>query len=476
MKHFRFILLVCILNCLAMANYAQQEQKNRLIVLTDVGAEVDDMQSLIRLLLYSNEIDIQGLVATTSVWMKNRVHPEIIRKLILDYGRVRPNLLQHEPGFPPADSLLRLVKSGNPAYGMEGVGEGKNSEGSDWIIRMLEKPDDRPLWIAIWGGANTLAQALYELRTTRSAAEVNRLIAKLRVYAISDQDDSGHWIRTQFPNLFYIVSPGDDYGRATWIGITMVVKGIDNEEISNDWIAEHIQEGHGPLGADYPDVAYGMEGDTPSFLSLIPNGLNAPEHPDWGGWGGRYALYLPHISPLKKGISGVPIEPETRPIWTDTSDTYRPFVHRPFGKTVGEDTLAFTGNQVTLWRWRKDFQNDFAARMDWCTKPYREANHPPVVQLKCPAQFTVKSGQVFWLNATATDPDGDHLSYLWFNYPEAGTYGKPVSIASAENMQAVSVVAPQVTHPVTLHFIVRVTDMGKPPLARYKRVMVTVMP
>ena len=51
--------------------------------------------------------------------------------------------------------------------------------------------------------------------------------------------------------------------------------------------------------------------------------------------------------------------------------------------------------KATLWRWRDDFQNDFAARMDWTTKPFSEANHPPVPVLSHPDAFTVKSGQGF---------------------------------------------------------------------------------
>ena len=112
-----------------------------------------------------------------------------------------------------------------------------------------------------------LAQALYKIKNTKTEKEQKQLIAKLRVYAISDQDDSGIWIRNNFPDLFYIVSPGDDYGSATWNGINSFIQGIDNSKISNSWLAQNIQQGHGPLGAAYPDVAWGMEGDTPSFLS-----------------------------------------------------------------------------------------------------------------------------------------------------------------------------------------------------------------
>src|SRR4030042_7135713 len=149
---------------------------------------------------------------------------------------------------------------------MLGVGNAKDSEGSDWIINELGGNDERPLWISIWGGSNTLAQALYKIKNTKTEKEQKLLISKLRVYTISDQDDSGIWIRNNFPDLFYIVSPGDDYGSATWNAINSFVQGVKNEKISNSWLVQNIQQGNGPLGAASPDVAWGMEGDTPSFL------------------------------------------------------------------------------------------------------------------------------------------------------------------------------------------------------------------
>lgn len=458
------------------SNVLPLDKQHRLIVLSDIEAEVDDTESFVRLMIYSNEIDIKGLIATTSVWKRTSVAPEAIRKVIRAYGKVQPNLLKHEAGFPSAESLLALVKQGLPKYGMMGVGEGKDSEGSDWIIKVLEEKDDRPLYISVWGGANTLAQALYKIEKTKTKAEAKELISKLRVYTISDQDDSGIWIRNNFPDLFYIVSPGDDYGSATWTGINSLIKGINNNKISNSWIAENIQQGHGPLGVEYPDVAWGMEGDTPSWLSLIPNGLNNPEHPDWGGWGGRYELYKPDFAKLKKGNSGAPFEPETREIWTNAIDTYNPYKSNEYGRTEVFDTVSFTDYKVTLWRWRDDFQNDFAARMEWCTKSYSEANHPPVPVLGSPEEITVKSGEVFGLDASAsTDPDGDHLSYLWFSYPEAGTYKKPI-ITSAENAHGVYLVAPTVDKKETAHIILKVTDKGTPSLSRYKRIIVTIIP
>ncbi|MCB0599204.1 MAG: DUF1593 domain-containing protein [Lewinellaceae bacterium] len=393
------------------------------------------------------------------------------------YGKAHSNLLRHESGYPAEQELLNLVRSGLPKYGMTGVGEGMDSEGSDWIIKVLEEKDDRPLWISVWGGVNTLAQALYKIKETKSEKEAARLIAKLRAYTISDQDDSGIWIRNNFPDLFYIVSPGDDYGSATWTGINTFVQGINNDEISNDWIARNIQQGHGPLGAGYPDVAWGMEGDTPAFLSLIPNGLNEPEHPEWGGWGGRYELYIPDFSQTKKGGSIVPIAPETREIWTNAIDTYTPYVPKAYGRAVGRDTMAFTGYKETLWRWRDDFQNDFAARMDWCLQSFEEANHPPVPVLSTEERLTVKSGEGVFLDASnSTDPDGDNLSYLWFNYPEAGTLQEEVKIGGSENSHTVYFEVPEVNKKEAIHFILKVTDKGTPALSRYKRIIIEIVP
>ena len=473
----RFALIfVAFFSLMIQRGVAQPETKNRLIVLTDIEADPDDSQTLIRLLLYSNQIDIEGLIATTSVHQKTRVAPETILKIINAYGKIQSNLLKHEPGFPEADELIGVVRQGLPVYGMEGVGEGKDSKGSEWIIRQLEKDDDRPLWISVWGGPNTLAQALWKLRETKPESELNQLVEKLRVYTISDQDDSGSWIRKNFPGLFYIVSPGG-YFNSTWIAITGKMDGAKNEVVSNSWITENIQQGHGPLGAMYPDVAYGMEGDTPSWLMLIRNGLNNPEHPDWGSWGGRYELYTPKVE--KSGFTGgVPIEDETRPVWTNASDSYSPYLPNELGRAVQKDTATYTGNKVTLWRWREDFQNDFAARMDWCIKDYAEANHPPVAVLNQPDRFDVHSGDVFKLDADGSyDPDGDALSYLWFQYQEAGTYREQVPFGLAENLYNVhTIVAPEVDQPETVHFILKVTDKGNPRLSGYQRVIITILP
>ncbi|MCI4592482.1 DUF1593 domain-containing protein [Sphingobium sp. BYY-5] len=452
--------------------------KQRLIVLSDIEADPDDSQSFIRLFLYANQIDIEGLVATTSTHMKTAIHPDSIRRIIEAYGKVQPNLMLHEQGYPAASKLASLVRDGQLGYGMAMVGNGHDTAGSRLIVEAMARDDPRPLWVSIWGGANTLAQALHGLKASRSPEEVKRLVARLRIYTISDQDDSGAWIRKTFPDLFYIVSPGG-YGAGTWTGIHARIDGADNDVISNDWLRDHIQQDHGPLGAAYPDVAYGIEGDTPAYLSLIPNGLSNAERPDWGGWGGRYELYTPspQMTDPSGFTGGVPIEVETRPIWTNATDNFTPLVDRDVGRARVPGDRSYKDFRATLWRWRTEFQNDFAARMDWSVKGYEDANHPPVARLASPARMTVKGGQRFVLSAAgSTDPDGDNLSYYWSHYPEVGGWSSAIASGISPNIHTVDFTAPKVDAPRDAHFIVAVTDKGSPPLTRYARVVVTIEP
>ena len=471
-----FPLLLCLLLTLCCLQ-TQAQDKHRVVILTDIENEPDDSESLVRLLLYSNDIDIKAIVATTSTHMRNRTAPETIHRVIDAYGKVHSNLLLHDSNYPSASNLKKIVYVGQTEYGLAGTGKKKNSAGSDAIVKELEKNDARPLWVCAWGGANTLAQALVTLQANHKGKKLEALIAKLRVYTISDQDDSGQWMRKEFPNLFYIVSPGG-YGNATWVGMNNA-DGEHPELVSNAWIAENIQQGHGALGTQYPDVSYGMEGDTPSFLSLIPNGLNVPEYPNWGGWGGRYELYTPDVKQCDyNGFTGnVPIGDEPRQIWTNASDTYRPYIPQTFGRSVKQSDKTFSGNQATIWRWREEIQHDFAARMDWCTKKKDEANHAPVVKLSTSETLTVKSGEWFHCEAQESyDPDGDHLSFLWFLYPEATGFKGELPATTAENMHEFRAQAPTVSQPTDLHIILKVTDKGTPSLSRYKRIIVRVNP
>jgi hypothetical protein len=462
-----FILIVCF-NVSAI-------EKPRVFVLTDIENEPDDAMSMVRFLVYSNQYDIEGLAATTSIHQQKKVAPQRIREIVEAYGKVRDNLEKHEAGFPTGDFVRSVITEGLPDYGMNAVGEGKNSPASEALIRAADKSDSRPLWVPVWGGPNVLAQALWKVRKTRSAEEVKKFVSKLRVYTISDQDDSGPWIRKEFPELFYIVSPGFNsggaYHYATWSGISgdyfhARCAGADFQIVTNEWLDRNVRK-KGPLGAEYPRWEYLMEGDTPSFLNLINNGLSDSEHPDWGGWGGRYELYTPRMQKWY-------LYPETRPIWTDAVD-----------EVWGIDSRWHSGNHETIWRWREAYQNDFAARMDWTILPKDKANHPPVAKVDQETRLTAKASDRIKLSAnSSSDPDGDALSYQWFCYSEAGSFpvssarsGQPIEVKNFDQPEAwFDVPTQRVMAPGTgtIHVILAVTDHGSPRLTRYQRVIVTV--
>ena len=219
----KFLLVLFVF--LSVFSQAQStNNKLRVLVLTDIENEPDDAMSMVRFLTYSNQWDVEGLVATTSVHQKDKIAAWRIREIVDAYGKVRSNLLLHEPGYPTAEYLLSVLKEGRTDYGMNAVGKGMDSPGSELIIKAVDKNDARPVWVLVWGGPNCLAQALWKVKQTRSADAVKKFVNKLRVYTISDQDDSGPWIRKTFPGLFYIASPGfhayGGYHNATWTGIS----------------------------------------------------------------------------------------------------------------------------------------------------------------------------------------------------------------------------------------------------------------
>ncbi|PYH45979.1 DUF1593-domain-containing protein [Aspergillus saccharolyticus JOP 1030-1] len=456
--------------------------KPRVFVLSDISNEPDDTESFVRFLLYSNQFQIEGMAAVTSTWLKDRVYPEQISAVVDAYAQVVDNLNQHtspSSPYPSADYLHSIVKSGPAVFGMEGVGSGKNlSSGAELLLNRLREPGDEPLWVLGWGGVNVLAETLYYVHHNFNVTEAARMRAQLRVYTISDQDDSGLWIREQFPDIFYIASMHgwNQYGLAAWAAISgeeyynFDVGGPDFTKVTAAWLQKHIQIG--VYGQEYPDYQYIMEGDTPTFLYLIQNGLGVREQPDYGSWGGRYSL----VDPSQQ----VPYRQ-----YSDAAD-----------RVVGQNNRTYASNHAAIWRWRDAYQNDFAARMQW-TLPANEskANHHPVVVVNeyadlTPLVIASTPDATISLDASSTyDPDGDSLSFRWFQYKEPGSTDWNVDLqipglkltVSGDGRRA------QVTIPAaddvcdgkssnesgcwTLHLILEVTDNGVNPLTTYKRVL-----
>lgn len=433
--------------------------KPRLIVLTDISSlsqsegEPDDGQSMTRLMLYSNDVDIEGLIATSNMGHGQRTRPELIKQVIEAYGKVRPNLLLHDRRYPEARALAAIVKSGTPTAGPqvpveESIGEGKDTEGSDWIISVVDRDDPRPVWIAIWGGSADLAQALWHVRATRTAGELNAFIAKLRVHSVYDQDKTGPWIRQEFPGLFCIFRHH---------GIRGMYRGGDTTLVRSHWVETNIRH-HGALGDLYVNYHGGdiwgrklgpvtgiKEGDTPSFLYLLDNGLNVPSHPEWGNWSGRF----------KK-------ENERDNLWTEAIDSVENF------------SSDMDPRMAALYRWRPAWQADFAARLDWCVRAFADANHRPQI-IGGTQRAEVENGASVRLSVRASDPDKDELAYHWFFYPEEGTYRGPLPVITA-NGKAATFRAPASATGQTIDVIVEVKDNGEPALTSYQRFIVSLKP
>jgi hypothetical protein len=460
----------------------------RVVIISDIGNEPDDQMSFVRLLLYSNELDLEAMIASTSTWQRTATHPETMHAIVKAYGEVRPNLLLNAKGWPTTEELDQRIFAGQPAYGMAATGIGKASAGSQALQKVMERDDPRPLWICLWGGVNTLAQALLDLRATRTLLEVDRIVARLRVSSISDQDDAGPWIRREFPTLFYVVKPsppnGEEYYSATWTGISGDLyyrngRGADTNLVNNEWLETNIRA-KGPMGKLYPRFLFIMEGDTPSYLGLIDNGLDACRRPDWGGWGGRYVYRQPYG--------------ESHMIWTQGGDEFNRATSQDH--VVGIDGEEYTSDQASIWRWREAYQNDFSARMDWTIKDFAHANHSPELVVNGqpgtdPIELTSDPKQIIKLDAGGSkDPDGQPLHYKWWVYQEAGltgTHGAEVTISNSAAQQAqVDVKSPcrQPWLPGIIpcrgegvaHIILEVTDEGSPRLTSYRRIILHVRP
>jgi hypothetical protein len=466
MKALVICIFIILFSLKAFAQFSFEDPvKQRVLVLTDITNEPDDQESLVRFLVYANEYDVEGLVATTSTHLRKSARKDKILELLTAYEKIKPNLEKHSSGFPEAKYLRSVTAEHLPLYSMEGVGEGKDSPGSELIIRAVDKNDPRPLWISVWGGANCLAQALYKVQKTRSSQEVEDFISKIKVYSISDQDLAGPWIRNNFPSIFYIVDPSGErhleYYKATWTGISGD-KFYKNgqllqkyELVDNPWLKENIRENHGPLGEYYLKFDYIMEGDTPSFLGLIQNGLGWYKSPAYGGWGGRYDYFKSYAEKGK--------------IWTSSVDTQ--------DEITLDDGRKEASNQATIWRWREAYQNDFAARMDWNVKDkFEDANHNPVLSINGNKGNAIvkgyfSEGQKVSISAIESkDPDGHEITYKWFIYKEISGISSPLNIENA-NTSKISFIMPKIKNNTELHLILEAKDNGSPSLFSYRRII-----
>jgi hypothetical protein len=418
-------------------------ERVRVIVETDAGGDPDDEQSLVRFLLYANEWDVEGIIANRATARdgENR-NPErtglgVVRRLLKAYGECHPQLVQHDSRFPTLDYLWQRTVSGYD----------EKNDGVRLIIEAVDRSESRPVWFCNWGtdhgsAPSSLKRALDQVLRARGPEGYARFKRRLRLSSDDQFGEHTTQIEPFFPLWVDTFRPPVEGQRwyHRFSALTATAGGFD--------LVRDCLTGHGPLGALYPTntTHWQKEGDTMTFLYLVPNGLGDPSEPTWGSWAGRYGA--------NPNFPGQPYH------WADQPDSWQGTTHR-------DNTLA---------RWAADLQNDFRARLDWCVKPLREANHPPSPVLNGRAgqailQLKAAPGATVALSAAGSqDGDGDRLSFEWRIYPEAGTYSRAVRLASSDGLQTVLHV-PGDAAGKTIHLLLIARDDGSPPLVRYRRMV-----
>lgn len=467
MKHILIILpaLLALTACTAEPQIQTAELKPRLVVCTDIGraeVEPDDSESAVRLMSYADRYEIEAII--TTVGWNCDPYPddwaEYLDMVVDAYGEDVANLmkrsgqesflsLEEENGsqelgyWPSVDYIRSRCMMGSQKAGIGVIGEGNDTPGSEFLIKLADEDDPRPIWVTSWGSSNTLAQAIWKVQQTRTPEQVKAFVNKFRIYTITDQDmvyamrfnraySSHQWMRREFKDdLLFIWDEGTwneqcELGKKYWDKISTLI------------------QGNGHLGEVYPTYLWGVEGDTPSYLHVMPNGLSDPDDPTQVSWGG-YHRY------------GICPDRETT-AWTCWEE--------PMRKTSIDYFTRFYPDQL----------NDFIARIQWAKdgagnrNPVTAVNNDSSIK---PLVIKAKAGKTVILDASGSyDPDGDELDFLWWQQAEAGDDGNGQTVLDLGDATQPSIKLSIPDEPgKTFHIICEVHDNGPWNLVSYKRVI-----
>ena len=450
----KFVLVLMAVIGVNALQAAENDLKPRLVVCTDIApadVEPDDMESMVRLMAYADMFEIEALI--TSVGWNCDPYPaewaQYLQRVIEAYRKDVPKLMrrsgqqefmsleeenkqQYIGYWPSADYVKSRAVMGSIHGGIKAIGADNDSPGSELLIRLADEDDTRPIYVAAWGGANTLAQAIWRVKQTRSAEELKKFVRKFRIYTITDQDmqysmrmnrsySSHMWLRKEFADDLQFV-----WDEGTW---------QEQCELGKRHWQQHKDniQGQGALGGEYPTYKWGVEGDTPSFLYVMPNGLNNPEDPHQCGWAGYH----------ERGMCADSLTTA----WTSWQEPVRNI-------SVGYKQ-----------RFYPDELNDFMARMQWAAEGKGNLN-PYVVIPNDTINITISLS----LDASKSfDPDGDNLQFSWWQQPEIGK--TKVKIEQADQPIA-TLRIPADAKGDTIHIICEVHDDGPYHLPAYRRIII----
>jgi len=493
-----------------------QQARPRIIITAD--PELDDNNSLIRLLLYSSDLTIEGLVYASSgfhwkgdgkgtKWsVPNREYnrfgqdlcpctswrwakdERFIHDVVEAYEKAYPNLKLHHSGYPAPSELKSKIRYGN----IEFDGDiSKDSPGSELIKSLIL--DDKPgrLYITAWGGQSTIARALKSIQDqyqyTRDWELIKAKIARKVVLLPSgDQDDTyATYIKPNWPEIEYRqFRNGPNYG----YGAQLRAGGEDSSYLTSRWMTTHITS-RGPLGANYRVWGdgkqmvkddkfdyFGLSGYTNEQLKQMGYVVWMPvqEKGSWLGEGDNHTF----MNMLGNGLRAY--ELASYGGWGGRSEPSMAEFNFGMADTSAQGMVnALTNSSARSQRntypnFFPAAQRDFAARMKWAVTPkYPAANHEPRVQIDGPLHVVAYPGQSIKLSGTVSDPDGQKVTTKWWQFELPETKGK-VEISTAGALQTMIAIPKEAKKGESYHIILEATDNGEPAITRYQRVIITV--
>lgn len=539
------LVLVPLAAMLGPAHRSEGEAVKPRVVIT-ADPELDDNNTIIRAILYSSDVRLEGLVYAssqfhwrgdgkdTTQYIAGREYTRIglcpcaswrfspnerfIDNIVGAYAKVYPNLKVHDPDYPSPAVLKSKIKWGNVDFDGD---FSKDTDGSNLIKSLLLDDEPGPLYVTAQGGESTIARALRSIygqyeKTPQWKAIREKVSRKLIIIPSGDQDGTeASYIRPNWPDVSIYEFSGINFG----YGAQMMAAPEDKKYFTPEWTQENISN-RGPLGALYrvwgdgkqmvkgdPTDYFGMsgytseqlkqmgymvwmppqpkgsflgEGDTPTFLNLIENGLRAYEAPQWGGWGGwmHPGVKMPSLFGPPPPVASVDTSGIARglaPAGSDANRVKSKEERRPIDFSsfhfppVPPRTAAIAG------RFFAAAENDLAARMLWSVTPkFSDANHPPAVRIKGPLTLSAAPGSTVQLRGEVSDPDHNEVSVTWWQYNDAGTYPGDITLSNPTALTTAFRVPDDAKAGQTIDVILAGTDDGTPALTRYQRVVVTV--
>lgn len=513
-------LMLCVNPCSINAQSSSKVVRPRIVITAD--PELDDNNSLIRFLLNSCDLEVEGLIYASSGyhwkgdgkgtkwyvpgreyarfgldtcpctswrWAKDE---RFIDDAVEAYTKAYPNLVVHNPNYPAPALLKSKIRFGN----IEFDGDiSKNSPGSDLIKSLML--DDKPgkLFITAWGGQSTIARALKSIQeqfefTTEWEKIKSKISHKVVLLPSGDQDDTyAKYIKPNWPEIEYRqFRSGPNYG----YGAQLRAKSEDSIYLTSNWMRENITS-RGPLGALYRvwgdgkqmvkgDIMdyFGLSGYTDKQLRKMGYVVWMPvqEKGSWLGEGddGTFMNMLGNgLRAYEDGTFGgwgglKLINQESDMLLYPAGDTSQQAMVAALSSMT--EQLNKTANAFP------DFfpaaQNDFAARLKWAITPkYAGANHDPLISIEGPLSLLASPGETIRLNGKVSDPDGDNVSVKWWQF-QVGTYRNAVTIENSNNVITKISIPKDAVAGQTIHLILEATDNGSPAITRYLRVIITI--